>query len=97
ELAGIDAPQQIDGISYLPTLLGEAARQKQHEYLYWEFHGLRAVRMGRWKAVGYPRGSRFELYDLESDPGETKDVAAENPQIVKRMTKAMEAAHVDVP
>ena len=49
ELAGIEAPKGIDGISYLPTLLGK--EQQKHDYLYWEFKRLRAVRMGKWKAV----------------------------------------------
>ena len=97
EAAGIRPPENLDGISYLPTLLGDEARQKKHEYLYWIYYGTRAVRMGKWKAVGQPRGGRFELYDLEADLGESKNVAADNPQIVARMKRIMEAAHVDSP
>ncbi len=95
EAAGIRPPENLDGSSYLPTLLGDEARQKKHEYLYWRYYGTRAVRMGKWKAVGQPRGGRFELYDLEADLGESKNVAADNPQIVARMKRIMEAAHVD--
>ena len=53
--------------------------------------------MGKWKAVGQPRGSRFELYDLQTDPGESKNVAADNPQVADRIKKIMDAAHVDSP
>ena len=97
EAAGIRPPENLDGINYLPTLLGDEARQKKHEYLYWKYSGTRAVRMGKWKAVGQPSGGRFELYDLEADLGESKNVAADNPQIVVRMKRIMEAAHVDSP
>jgi len=97
ELAGVQPPEDIDGISYLPTLLGEETRQKKHEYLYWEYGGTRAVRMGKWKAVGQPTGSRLQLFDLESDLGESQNIAADNPQVANRMRKIMEAAHVDPP
>ena len=97
EAAGIRPPENLDGLSCLPTLLGDEARQKKHEYLYWKYYGTRAVRMGKWKAVGQPTGGRFELYDLEADLAESKNVAADNPQIVARMKTIMEAAHVDSP
>ena len=95
ELAGIDPPQDIDGISYLPTLTGDDARQRQHEYLYWEYGGTRAVRMSKWKAVGGPGGERLQLFDLEADLGETRNVAADNPQVAERVKEIIQAAHVD--
>lgn len=52
----IDVEVESDGISFLPELLGDTARQQQHEALYWEFHeqsGRRALRVGDWKLVQY--------------------------------------------
>src|SRR5690606_2868191 len=78
DITGSRRPKYSDGISFLPTLLGSTANQRQHRYLYWEFHeggGKQAVRMGKWKAVRLEATNRAEariaLYDLENDPGET--------------------------
>jgi arylsulfatase A-like enzyme len=98
EISGAAAPPDIDGISFLPTLLGKT--QKQHEYLYWEFHeqgGKMAVRMDKWKAVKLninkvPQGET-ELYDLSADPGETTNVASSNKDIVMKMEALMKEAH----
>lgn len=103
ELAGSDAPDEIDGISYLPALLGQD-NQQQHGYLYWEFYemgGRQAVRWGDWKAVRLnvhidPTGS-LELYDLSTDIGETTNVASDHPDIVTKLTAMIGAAHEDSP
>ncbi|MHB8902483.1 MAG: arylsulfatase [Thermoguttaceae bacterium] len=95
ELAGIDAPKEIDGISYLPTLLARPGTQKQHDYLYWECQDLRALRMGTWKAVQRSPKDKVELYDLQADPGEADDVAQANPEIVAKVLAAFKEAHAD--
>jgi arylsulfatase len=104
ELSGVKPPEPIDGISFAPTLLGQPDRQKRHEFLYWEFPGYggqQAVRLGDWKAVrqGMLRRNnqqplRIELYDLTNDIGESRDVAAEHPEIVARARKIMQSEHV---
>ena len=96
ELAGAadSQPQQIDGISFLPTLLGQSA-QRQHEYLYWAFYerqGARAIRQGKWKAVQQPYRSPVRLYDLQQDLGESNNLADSQPQQVKLLIKLMEEA-----
>ena len=77
ELAGLKTPNEIDGISVVPTLTGQG-KQRMHEFLYWEFHEKgtqQAVRMGDWKAIRSKLGGPLELYDLAKDIGETKDIA----------------------
>ena len=95
ELAGVDCPADIDGISFVPTLLGEGATghaQKNHTYLYWEFGGQTAVRCGSWKAYK-PRKGPWELYDLSRDIEEKKDIAAQNPAKLDALKKYAAAAH----
>ncbi len=99
-LAGIDPPGQIDGLSMLPTLLGQADEQAHHEYLYWEFHrqgGKRAVRWGDWKAIQEELhrdpDSPIRLYHLEEDPGEQHDRAPAHPAIIARVREIFAEAH----
>ncbi len=97
ELAGIEHPVEIDGLSILPAFLGDEDKQKQHEYLYWEFHEQgkkQAVRMGKWKGVKvYRQGDYMELYDLESDIGEIENIAYRHPHIVAKIEAIMKRAH----
>ncbi len=105
ELIGAPAstPAQSDGLSFAPTLLGRAGEQRQHEFLYWEFPGYggqQAVRIGDWKGVRQklsPRGRNaaapdltIELYNLRDDIGESRNVAGEHPEIVRRMAALMQ-------
>jgi len=97
ELVGVRPPENIDGISMLPLLLGR--EPKEHEFLYWEFHEggfAQAVRMGDWKAVRKNRG-RLELYDLKQDPGEQRDVADANPAVLAKIEDYLRIARTDSP
>ncbi len=99
ELAGVSAPEGIDGISFAPTLLGEPERQRQHDFLYWEFHegkaSKQAVRMGKWKAVRPSPSEPLELYDLSSDIGEEHNVAAEHPDVVAKIEAYLKTARTE--
>jgi arylsulfatase A-like enzyme len=98
DIVGVSAPSGIDGVSFLPTLTGEPG-QAEHDYLYWEYHGLwngaQAVRMGDWKGVrlgGHDDpDAHIELYDLALDRNETTDVSADHPEVVAQLRAAMDA------
>jgi len=107
ELAGARPPDDIDGLSIVPELLGEETvgrKQPQHEFLYWEYGGWTAVRMGHWKAVrpparrrrgqkGRPAQPPWELYDLAHDIAEQHNVADEHPEVLAKMVAFAEEAH----
>lgn len=98
-VAEIDAPKNTDGISVLPTLTGKG-KQKQHDYLYWEFYERgfqQAVRMGDWKGIRLEQGKPIELYNLRADREEKNNVAAENPSVVKQIEDIMRTAHISSP
>jgi arylsulfatase A-like enzyme len=98
EIAGAKAPTNIDGISMLPAILGK--KQKNHEYLYWEFHegGFKqAVRMGDWKAVRRGLDAPLELYDLKSDISEQKDHSGKHPEIVSKIENYLKNARTESP
>lgn len=107
ELIGAKAatPKGIDGISFAPTLLGK--QQPERPFLYREsqgYDGQQYLRVGNWKAIRtnlHPRGRTpvkepgpLELYDLASDPTESRNVAAENPAVVAKMQRIMKEQHV---
>ena len=89
ELLGEKAPEGIDGISMLPTLLGRPGQLKNHEYLYWELNGQQGVRMGDWKAVRLRPNQKIQLFDLKTDISEENDVADQHPDIVARIREIM--------
>ncbi len=99
EMAGVRAPKEGDGISFLPELLGR--NQRQHDYLYWEFHERptteQAIRKGTWKAVRHDPSGPVELYDLSADKGENHDLAAQNPEKSAEFEQLFKQARTDNP
>lgn len=101
QISSIALPANIDGISFLPSLLNK--EQPEHQFLYWEYFDYNynwykpnnkiprnflqsvAVRYGKWKSV-QNKNAPVELYDLSIDSGEKKDVANEHPDIVKQIS-----------
>ena len=86
DLAGTKSPKGIDGLSFAPTLLGKG-HQKEHAYLYWEFHEhgkIQALLIENHKALR-GLGKEVLLYDLVADPKETKDIASSRPDLVERV------------
>jgi uncharacterized sulfatase len=90
ELAGVETPDNTDGISFLPALTGKA--QPQHDYLFWRYGKKVAARQGQWKAVRLKDGDPLELYDLSADIGESNNIAQQNPDIVARLERVLTEA-----
>ncbi|MCB1237671.1 MAG: arylsulfatase [Verrucomicrobiae bacterium] len=101
------APGNTDGVSIAPTLLGQG--QAGRDFLYREFAGYggqQAVWLGdRWKGVrqdlipkGKKKGAEIavktELYDLLADESESKDLAAENPEVLAKIEALMKSERV---
>jgi arylsulfatase A len=105
ELAGAKTriPADVDGISFAKTLFGK--KIKERPFLYREFpgyNGQQALWIDDWKAVrqnlkpksGAAPDLRIELYNLKQDIGESRNLAAEHPEIIARMEKLMWKEHV---
>lgn len=84
EIARAKTPDNINGISILPELLGKK-NQKDHECLYWEYIGWEAVRVDNWKAVKPPNSNEFELYNLSNDISEQNNIASKHPDMIRRI------------
>jgi arylsulfatase len=95
DLTGRSLSVPTDGVSILPTLEGRPDEQDDREYLYWEFQGRQAVRLGKWKAYRSARDGDFELFDLAGDRGETVNVASANPEVVSRISQIMMDARTE--
>jgi arylsulfatase A-like enzyme len=94
EVARTKAPEKIDGISLLPTLLGKS-QTNQHAFLYWESRQpefQQAARMGDWKALRAKAKGPLELYDLKTDVGEKQNVAEQNSKVIEKFEKFLKSA-----
>jgi len=100
ELAGLPIPEGLDGRSFAALLTDPAVAHRDHAIHVYPRNDLlgRAIRTDRhrlveWKKTGADAATAaFELYDYESDPNETKNLASENPAIVAELKKLL-AAH----
>lgn len=102
ELAGEKTPAECDSLSFVPTLLGQKDQQRQHEFLYWEFHegGFKqaALYQGRWKGIrsGSP-SANVALFDQEADIGEKTNVATQHPEIAAKIEEYLSRARSTSP
>ena len=100
-----------DSVSFLPALLGKDTKPQSDSAVHHSIHGSFAIRQGKWKlelcagSGGWsdPKSNSpqakalptVQLYDLESDIGEMKNVQADHPEVVARLTKILEAQIAD--
>jgi uncharacterized sulfatase len=100
-VAGGHAPSGNDGLDFTPTLAGKQQPELSDRFLYWEFGKVgvyaQAARWQQWKFVRDLRKKTNELYDLSADVGETRDIAADHPQIVAKFDAYLQNARDDTP
>jgi arylsulfatase A-like enzyme len=100
-LGGGHAPARLDGADFSPTLAGKAQPELSERYMYWEFYKngvvAQSARFGRWKAVRNPKSKKIELYDLTTDIGESHDLAASRPDVVKKFADFFATARTETP
>ena len=92
--ASPNKPDNFDGLSFARTLLGKRG-QEQHDFLYWEFEETDqvAVRQGDWKMIS-KRGVPH-LYNLAEDLHEDYNIAAQHPDIVRRLVEIAHSQHIE--
>jgi arylsulfatase A-like enzyme len=99
DIAGVKPPDNIDGISVLPTLLGKK-QDTNDRFLYWEFFGgafQQAVRWRNYKAVRQAPSKPLELYDLAEDVAEQHNIASQQPDVIAAIEEYLRTARTDSP
>ena len=101
DLAGVEISGETDGISFLPSLLGDTMNQKKHEYLYWEFNEgkgpIQAITKENWKLIFFIERGEYEMYNLTSDPGEQNNLIMEEIKMSKVLKTLMVEARTEHP
>ena len=95
DLVGLDTPTGTDGVSFLPTIVGDTAGQKRVPWLYWEFQGMQAVRLDDWKGFRPDPDAPLELFDLAVDVAETENRADAHPELVAELERIMSEARTE--
>ncbi|MCU0795984.1 MAG: arylsulfatase [Akkermansiaceae bacterium] len=91
----MDPPAALDGENLWPAMTGNtsATRQKPMLWVYPEYGGQVAVRIGNMKAIRQSLATRkpgeWELYDISADPSETKDIARAHPEVIEQAAKVL--------
>lgn len=101
EAAGVPPPANIEGVSFLPALLGqEQGAQPERDYYFIRREGgapymgltIQAFRRGEWKLVQDSPFAPLELYNLKTDPQETRELSTKAPRKLVEMRTALQAA-----
>ena len=103
ELIGVKPSKDIDGLSYLPSLLNKANQQK-HSCLYFEFHeggGKQAVIKDGWKLIRFnvnkPDKTYYELYNLKKDSKEMNNLINEEKKKTDELISIMDQSRTSNP
>ncbi len=98
DIIGRPAVPETDGLSFFPGLKG--GKGAEHDFLYWDYGHVRptfkkAIRHGKYKGILIESEglSRFELYNLEEDPGEEENIAGRHPELVAGLKRMMAQAY----
>jgi arylsulfatase A-like enzyme len=106
EIAGAQTPPKLTGVSVVRAL--ENREQPTESFMYWELPRynnktqkfndevpMQAVRMGEWKAVRPQPNGALELYNLASDPFESRNVWGQYPAVQKRIEEYVKRARTE--
>jgi len=98
DITGHPVIPESDGLSFLPDMKGE--KGKEHDFLYWDYGHVRptfkqAIRYGKYKGLLTESEGlgEFELYNLEENPGEQRDIAGQHPELVAELQRMMAQAY----
>ena len=94
ELAGIESPVGLDGVSLAPLLTGEGER-REREFLIHEAGKGKSIIRGKHKLIW--NGKQDELYDLEADHSEETDISSQHPKLVKELKNLLLGERVGEP
>ncbi|MBI4894025.1 MAG: sulfatase [Acidobacteria bacterium] len=95
QAAGV-APGEVDGVSLMPLLGGGKLKPRP---LFWHYPHYSnqggepgsAIREGRWKLIEFHQGGRRELFDLDQDPGETRNLISKEPAVARKRAATLDA------
>ncbi len=90
DLTGAQEVPPNDGLSFLPTILGQDHPEARERISYNSFQKMEAARQAHWKAVRKGPKQKVELYDLSEDIGEENNIAEEHPEVVERLTEFLD-------
>ncbi len=98
KVAGAKIPRHVEGFDMLPLLLDRSLKTK-HQTLYWRQGGRAALRHGPWKIVAPNRNAEerlWELYNIDSDIGESRNLANAYPQKLSELKELWTALDAEM-
>jgi arylsulfatase A-like enzyme len=93
---GVPRDMKLDGVDLIPHLTGQK-KEPPHAQLFWKLNSRGVIREGRYKLITAVNRPKWELYDLEADPSETKNLASEKPDLVQRLNTAWLSWNTEMP